>query len=555
MQNEGYLTQTAIQVLEEEAYNHIGARIDYNAHSARGGLGFSDFQVNGYFCFEMADSTAEIIISEFFSDSLICDFEENVCIPGYRPTLHTRDTLQRLNHQHIYYRPPSEKGVIALQRYIDSIKAEISTQIGTNWKITNVRPWKTKSTACDGPSGWHFDGFSRFQRKLLIYPVPPNSRNGTVEISDRSGNIITLEQEVPLCVLYDPAVLLHRGRPGINVNRPIIEVTIFPAIQTDSSLIFAGQNARSPIINNCDLLDKLVANQFKPPLRNRSRFMPKISQIKSRLSKIKRSFIKSKPVVATGGVRNIAKYLNIGGGPLFREPGWINLDSAKSDINQFPFAFTEDCILPIPTGTVHLVYSSHCFEHLSDGTVLQLLREIRRVLRPGGELVIKIPNYQLVKDALENRDASFFDKWDLDEIAKTWAVNGVTDSLENRASMIYCGYWNRQYGDHFSGAGQVGCLAYHGPAPINDDILSEVLKNKSDHQIAGQLRSIVMDRGQAHGFNHQNAWSEEEFVTLLGSNKYTIISTDVEKVKTQFGWIPGISHLDDISSYYVSVVE
>lgn len=33
----------------------------------------------------------------------------------------------------------------------------------------------------------------------------------------------------------------------------------------------------------------------------------------------------------------------------------------------------------------------------------------------------------------------------------SWASKDIEDTFENRLAMMFCGYWNKEFGDHFSG--------------------------------------------------------------------------------------------------------
>jgi predicted SAM-dependent methyltransferase len=85
--------------------------------------------------------------------------------------------------------------------------------------------------------------------------------------------------------------------------------------------------------------------------------------------------------------------LHIGG--LALKPGWKILD-----IQQWPGVdFVGSCtdLSQFADGSVEQVYASHVLEHLGYHDELpQALREIHRVLRPGGELLISVPNLEVL---------------------------------------------------------------------------------------------------------------------------------------------------------------
>ncbi len=86
--------------------------------------------------------------------------------------------------------------------------------------------------------------------------------------------------------------------------------------------------------------------------------------------------------------------LDIGAGDTVR-PSWVTLD------------ITDGCDLywdlrrgiPFPDGSVRRVYSSHLFEHMDYNSGQALLAEVRRVLIPGGEVSVCVPNARLYIDA------------------------------------------------------------------------------------------------------------------------------------------------------------
>jgi SAM-dependent methyltransferase len=65
--------------------------------------------------------------------------------------------------------------------------------------------------------------------------------------------------------------------------------------------------------------------------------------------------------------------------------------------------------IPLPSGTVDTLYSSHMLEHLYPESARTFLVEARRVLRSGGWLRLALPNLELlVEQYLAHRDADVF---------------------------------------------------------------------------------------------------------------------------------------------------
>jgi predicted SAM-dependent methyltransferase len=76
-------------------------------------------------------------------------------------------------------------------------------------------------------------------------------------------------------------------------------------------------------------------------------------------------------------------------------PGWTNIDlGGAADVR-----LDLTTRLPLPAGSVELVYSEHLIEHLTCEQGVALMRECRRVLAPNGVLRIATPDLEALVDA------------------------------------------------------------------------------------------------------------------------------------------------------------
>jgi hypothetical protein len=520
----------------------------------------SAFQENGFMTLEISHECA-LGLMGFFADSLITQFNAKDCNSDFFGTDLTKEQVKKVNLDNIYYTAPEANVQNYLTIFLKKNISVIEQELGSQFRVLNVRAWSAKPGTDFGPSAWHVDGGSKFLRKIMIYPLPPNKINGTLEFFDRHGHKNTIISDRPLAVVLDSSTLLHRGRPGDTENRPAIEITITPSVENDVTLIFAGQNARYLRSLPSAIVEQLNLNKFKKPTHNSL-----YKKIRARGGRLKR-YLNDLPVkVKRTLLRRFRQYIllrsredllypstvvnvNIGGGPLFNRMGYVNLEGASSEANIYPFFFSESCVFPIPSQVVSCVYSSHCLEHLDDITVERVLDEARRVLNRQGKLVLKLPDFELTKGSWLNRDKKFFKKWDMENLIPLWDMAGIEDNISNRASMIFCGYWNKSYGDHFSRNIYFKNNAYHGPAKINKKDLEELLSFEGCHEIARRLVNYVKSTELEPIFNHQNAWSKNELEKLLNLKGFTVQSFEKEKICTKYQTIPDITKMKDISIY------
>jgi SAM-dependent methyltransferase len=235
--------------------------------------------------------------------------------------------------------------------------------------------------------------------------------------------------------------------------------------------------------------------------------------------------------------------LNIGGGPHFKHPGWINLDAETG------FHFTPTRKFDIPSRSIDLVYSSHCLEHLDDATVQHVLNEAWRVLPKHGRLVIKIPNFDDVLRRYRVGDADYFANpvWGFDSVNYSWFRKNVPDNIATRCSMIFCGFWNKAWGNHFGQRHGDDGTAYHGPSMLMGEGLDTMLRKMGPRRFSQVAVDTTQKTEKDFTFNHQNAWSHIQFVNLLTLSGFRVLDNAIGD------HIPGYLDMHEISSYYEAV--
>lgn len=85
---------------------------------------------------------------------------------------------------------------------------------------------------------------------------------------------------------------------------------------------------------------------------------------------------------------------------------WIHIDWMNAD---YRVNLAHEPILPLKDGSVALIFSAHLIEHLDQGSLLTLLQECRRVLKPGGRIRIECPDGEKLVDLYRRSDPHMLD--------------------------------------------------------------------------------------------------------------------------------------------------
>lgn len=493
------------------------------------------------------------------------------CLPGYRSSAKVYKVADTLNAGHRYFQPHGED-LAVIGRVLDHLGPEVHEALGSEWCVVNTRILETLPDAkIMGPNAWHGDGFPPELLKVMLYLSAPGGETGTTEfqLGDRTRII---EGPAGTWVLFRNSTLIHRGVPPVRESRLAIEVTLMPALRRRTAPVFAGLNATYPeypwsarrawgLRSITEARPAVADGQGTPAVQtkaDRAREKAERAARKQAVAAEKtakadqelRARRRRQRVIRLANALLPVRSVNLGGGSEFAELGWCNLEGSSGPANPTPFLFSPECRFPLRDGSVTTVYSSHCFEHLDDATVARVLAEARRVIRRTGRLVIKLPDFDRALAAWRAGEASFFDedRWGLRRLKALWPARGVADSLDARASMVFCGFWNDEYGQHF-GVRTSRDGAYHGPAPMSSEQLVAVRNLATPHGVAAALRAWVVAHEPSFHFNHQNAWSRQELRALLDAHGFECVTFDDQAVIEAAADIPGIEAAREESLY------
>lgn len=248
-------------------------------------------------------------------------------------------------------------------------------------------------------------------------------------------------------------------------------------------------------------------------------------------------------------VRGNPRKVNIGSGD--RDwSGWLLLDEVR-----FPktrkFRSTPDCAVPLSDVSADLVYSSHHLEHLDDNSVNRILAETHRVLGRSGYFVVKIPNFSLFKENYIAGNHELLEFCGVHDVVYTWKEFGMQDSFAAQTAMMFCGYWNTHYGNHFSGQVSRVKGAYHGPPMLQESKLDLALRTLSIRELSRYFNREALSDPKFKQFNHQNAWDTSGFVQLVEEMGFECLTTSLEEIEDTALDIPDLLMMREISAFYM----
>jgi len=404
-----------------------------------------------------------------------------------------------------------------IQKLHKLIRVAIKGDVRSPFAIVNTRAWSVAPKTCKlGAFRNHNDGFLPGHLKIMVYLNPMSRDHGYLIINENE----IIGEDAGTCILFRNSDIEHRGVPPEMFERICFEITIqrtFINIEQHHDGHPIGRHYASLNRALTTNLDDGFSIKFK---KDESLEVP--TEIK----------------------------INIGSGP-DKWPGWINYDEVIHE-GVTPLTLTPDVTIPLEANSVSLAYSSHNLEHLPDDTVSRILDEIWGVMRDDGIFILKLPDFDWFLDQYQKGNNHAMEGVGTESIIWSWASKGMVDSFENRVSVYFCGYWNTQYGDHFSKAINRTKEAYHGPAVVNNNDLKNILSTKSPHEIAKALTKIARLDPDFKTFNHQNAWSIEEMSLMLKEKGFSVLSTDKDEIVRRFNHVvPRFKEMFHFSSYYV----
>ncbi|MEE8058023.1 MAG: hypothetical protein V3T17_09320 [Pseudomonadales bacterium] len=436
----------------------------------------------------------------------------------------------------------------------------ITTVLGYPFNVLNVRCQISDPGATVPPFDWHKDLCPVSVVKILYYLDGASETAGSTAIQLDSGEEIIFKGKVGSWVLINIAKLSHKGIPSINSRRKMLEITLAPTPLSDCTAHSVGLNASYPWVPWLSPSYRLNNGKYAEVVARHSNHFNELVRSLTEKQETDNSSLQLKAAMSVHeyNANHPPKHLNIGGGPGFLHQYWRNFEEVFSVNNPMPFHLSPDLPFPIKAGTLETVYTSHNLEHLDDSTVAYVLNEGFRVLKEGGFLVIKIPDFDKYLDQWRSGDTSLtFEKSPFSfKESRTWRNKNIPDNITYRTAEMFCGLWDTKFGNEkalFSNVGDWNGPGYVGAPWIPEEDIAEVFTNTTScHEISAYLKGRALDLGEKIYLNHQNAWSHDEMHKMLIDIGYEVVSMDAQAIVEKVKFIPGVEQWYSASAYYLA---
>jgi hypothetical protein len=176
-------------------------------------------------------------------------------LAGFTASSYDSGTDTAIN-EHSQFRTLDSAGQALVAQALLQMRDEVASFLGAPWRVVAVKSWTTPPGKPPVDMyGWHGDDWVGELFKIMIYLNPMTRQNGGLEIFSR-GRPMFLESPDPgTWVLFRNSDLLHRGVPGSDFTRSVIEVSLSRALKFDLRLRFPGLNAHWPELPWVDALE------------------------------------------------------------------------------------------------------------------------------------------------------------------------------------------------------------------------------------------------------------------------------------------------------------
>jgi hypothetical protein len=178
--------------------------------------------------------------------SQIVPFASNQSAPGFVVSNYdpeTDATANRLSR----FRALSEIAQALVEQALSEIRDDVASHLETPWRVLGVKSWSTAVGEPQiGMNAWHADEYIAEIFKIMIYVTPMSRQSGTLELRSGGKDFILASPDFGTWVLFRNSDLLHRGVPGSDSERVVIEITLSRALEFDLRPRFPAASVNWP---------------------------------------------------------------------------------------------------------------------------------------------------------------------------------------------------------------------------------------------------------------------------------------------------------------------
>ena len=390
---------------------------------------------------------------------------------------------------------------------------------------------------------WHRDQFPTGLHKLLIYLSGASKDIGTTEIKLKGEEIKAVEGRPGVGVLFDTNMIEHRGfGPKSIEHRYSVEFTFAPTFRESSihSLPTSPYNGFWP--------------KSSEKLLNEAKAVYQMMETQEGYAGIDS---KNKLNIQKLNSEKTPRFLQIGGGPKFLQPGWVNVDNEFGESNPHPVNFSVQLNIGVESNSIDFLNLSDKVKYFDQFVFFRVLCEVRRILKKGGLFLIKIPAYEKLLEGIRKGEFNSCFYRSICGIHSSWSVYGVSPTAWQLFSFYLCSAKNSDSKSNFWEVSSIRkSNEYLGPLPnLNDKTIKELSEQLSINELASFLRRRYSDFQQSNksnwAFYNQNAWSRVDLKTQISVFGFNLVSDSTREILDKFSNVPGFSFTNKDTSYWL----
>jgi hypothetical protein len=214
-----------------------------------------EFRQRGYALGNLSPELA-LRLQEAVMSAPIARYSSAEELPGFISSQHDSESDAAVN-SHSQFRLLDSAGENLLGEALAQMRDDVASCLGSPWRVVAVKSWTTPPGRPPiDMYGWHGDAWVGELYKIMIYLTPMTRRTGGLEIFVASKEIFLESTDPGKWVLFRNSDLLHRGVPGTDSVRAVIEISLARALTYDLRLRIPGLNVHWPELPWVDALDQ-----------------------------------------------------------------------------------------------------------------------------------------------------------------------------------------------------------------------------------------------------------------------------------------------------------